>query len=231
MAAVLGLTACGPAPNPGGISDPYEQQNREFFESSVKMDKAILRPLANGAHDALPDEAEIAITNFADNLAIPGRVVNNLLQARLDMAMQNTLRFAVNSTIGLGGLLDPATKMGAPGKDTDFGETLHVWGVAEGNYLVVPLIGPSTERDLLGSIVDIGLDPLKLIVPKPAHLGLYSTVAAKIIDRGRYSETVDSILYDSADGYAQARLLYLQNRRYELGQEVPDVEFEDPYAE
>lgn len=231
LLAVLGLISCGAAPEPGGIIDPFEQQNRAFYESSLRMDKAVLRPVATTVHQALPDKAELAVANFADNLELPGRVVNDLLQLRIGMATQNTLRFAINSTIGLGGLMDPATRMGAPGKDTDFGETLHVWGVAEGNYLFVPLLGPSTERDLLGKVVDIGLDPLKLIVPKPARLGLYSTVAAKIIDRGRYSETVDSILYDSADGYAQARLLYLQNRRYELGQQVPEAEFEDPYAE
>ncbi len=213
-----------------GISDPYEKQNREFYQSSVKMDKAVLRPVATQVGQILPSRAQVAVTNFADNLELPGRVVNDLLQVRIGMAVQNTLRFAINSTIGLGGILDPATKMGAAGKATDFGETLHVWGVSEGNYLVVPLIGPSTERDLLGKVVDIGLDPLRLIVPKPKYLGLASSVAAKIIDRGRYSETIDSILYDSADGYAQARLLYLENRRYTLGQTPAESTFEDPYA-
>ncbi|MEO6300694.1 MAG: VacJ family lipoprotein [Paracoccaceae bacterium] len=230
IVALVGLTSCGPAPTQSGISDPYEAQNRKIYESSVRTDKAILRPVALAVGKVLPPKVQIGVTNFADNLELPGRVVNDLLQANLEMAAQNTVRFAINSTFGLAGLLDPATKLGAPGKKTDFGETLHIWGVGEGNYVVVPLIGPSTDRDMLGKVVDVALDPLRLIVPKPAHLGFGANVAAKIIDRGRYSETVDSILYDSADGYAQARLLYLQNRRYQLGETPPDASFEDPYA-
>ncbi len=231
IVAFVGLMSCGPAPTQNGISDPYEKQNRSIHALNVTLDKAIVRPVATGVDKVLPTPVEIGVTNFSDNLELPGRVVNDLLQAKLGMAVQNTLRFAVNSTIGLGGIMDPATKMGAPGKATDFGETLHVWGVSEGNYIELPVLGPSTERDLLGKVVDIGLDPLKLIIKKPAHLGLMATIAAKISDRGRYSETIDSILYDSADGYAQARLLYLEHRRYNLGQAPSESTFEDPYAQ
>ena len=157
--------------------------------------------------------------------------MNNILQLRLGKAVENTLRFAINSTIGIGGLFDPASAAQVYGKPTDFGETLHVWGVPEGNYVELPLLGPSTDRDALGKVVDIALDPLKLIFPDSGSLPLIAKVGAKIADRGRYSETVDSILYDSADSYAQARLLYLQNRRFELGQAPSDESFEDPYAE
>jgi phospholipid-binding lipoprotein MlaA len=122
--------------------------------------------------------------------------------------------------------------MGVAGKKTDFGETLHVWGVGEGYYLELPLLGPSTARDALGEVVDSVINPIGVLLPKPErYVGTLAKVASKIGDRARYSETVDSVLYDSADGYAQARLLYLQNRRYELGQTAGEDDFEDPYAE
>lgn len=229
--ALLFVTACGPAPGNSGISDPHEAQNRAVHRLNLALDKNVLRPVARGANKALPHPVEQGIVNFADNLELPGRVVNNVLQLRLGKAVENTLRFAINSTIGIGGLFDPATQAGVNGKPTDFGETLHLWGVSEGNYIELPFFGPSTDRDAVGKVVDMAMDPLKLIFPNSGNMSLIAKIGAKIADRGRYSETVDSILYDSADGYAQARLLYLQNRRFELGQVPSDESFEDPYAQ
>ncbi len=227
----LGLAACAPAPTTDGVSDPFEAQNRRTHALNLALDRNLLRPIANSADDALPDPVVQGVSNFADNLELPGRVVNNVLQLRLGKAVENTLRFAINSTIGIGGLFDPATAAGVYGKPTDFGETLHVWGMPEGNYVELPLLGPSTDRDALGQVVDFALDPLKLVLPSDSNIPLIAKIAGRIADRGRYSETVDSILYDSADSYAQARLLYLQNRRFELGQAPSDETFEDPYAE
>ena len=214
-----------------GISDPHEAQNRAVHRFNLALDKNVLRPVATSANRVVPDPVEQGVVNFAGNLELPGTVVNNVLQLRLGKAVENTLRFAINSTIGIGGLFDPATAAGVLGKPTDFGETLHIWGVTEGNYFELPFFGPSTDRDALGKVVDIALDPLKLVLPKGSKLPLMAKVAAKIAVRGRYSATVDSILYDSADSYAQARLLYLQNRRFDLGQAPSDESFEDPYAQ
>ena len=231
IVALLGLVACGTAPVTNGISDPNEAQNRAVHQFNLALDKNILRPIANSATDTLPDPVEEGVVNFAENLELPGTVVNNVLQLRLGKAVENTLRFVINSTIGIGGLFDPAAAAGVQGKPTDFGETLHVWGLGEGNYFELPFFGPSTDRDALGKVVDFALDPLKLIFPDAGNLPLIAKVGAKIADRGRYSETVDSVLYDSADSYAQARLLYLQNRRFDLGQAPSDESFEDPYAQ
>ena len=214
-----------------GISDPHEAQNRAVHRFNLALDKNVLRPVATSANRVVPDPVEQGVVNFAGNLELPGTVVNNVLQLRLGKAVENTLRFAINSTIGIGGLFDPATAAGVLGKPTDFGETLHIWGVTEGNYFELPFFGPSTDRDALGKVVDIALDPLKLVLPKGSKLPLMAKVAAKIAVRGRYSATVDSILYDSADSYAQARLLYLQNRHFELGIAPSDESFEDPYAQ
>ncbi|MEY4306178.1 MAG: hypothetical protein RIT52_2353, partial [Pseudomonadota bacterium] len=126
---------------------------------------------------------------------------------------------------------DLATAAGMPENDTDFGETLHVWGVGEGAYLEVPFMGPSTTRDLAGSVIDLAIDPLNHL-NRTQVLGVAGIkLASKIGDRGRYSELVDSILYESADSYAQARLLYLQNRRHQLGQTEDEADFVDPYED
>lgn len=233
--AVLGclaLTACGPKPAPTGINDPWEKENRSTHAFNLALDKNIVRPLARSTVRIVPAPITQGVANFASNLDMPGIVVNDVLQARLDKAAQNTLRFALNSTIGLGGLFDPATSLGATKKSTDFGETLAVWGVGEGKYIELPAFGPSTQRDAVGMAVDYVMDPLRLVVPKDKQwISTGAHLYTKLGDRGRYSDTVDSILYESADSYAQLRLLYLQKRRHDLGQTTDDSDFEDPYAE
>jgi len=231
LAAFLTLTACG-APTPTqGVNDHYEATNRQVHAFNRAVDKNIVRPIARSTTKIVPEPVQQGVVNFADNLDLPGSVVNDVLQARLDRAVENTLRFGINSTIGIAGLFDPATKMGLPAKATDFGETLYVWGATEGNYLELPLLGPSTERDAFGKVVDMALNPLRLLVPDMYNIPTYAKIASKLADRGRYSETVDSILYDSADSYAQARLLYLDHRRFNLGQAPSEDQFEDPYAQ
>ncbi|MCW1918370.1 VacJ family lipoprotein [Rhodobacter sp. KR11] len=231
LPGLLALAACA-APAPSGINDPYEGFNRKVHGVNVAVDKNVIRPLATGASKVVPDPVARGVTNFADNLALPGMVVNSVLQANIGDAAHNTMRFLVNTTVGIGGLFDLATPAGAPERSTDFGETLHVWGMAEGPYTELPLLGPSTARDALGKVVDVALDPLRMVIPKDqAWVGTAAKGLALLDKRGRYSETVDSVLYDSADGYAQARLLYLQNRRYDLGQAEAESDFEDPYAQ
>jgi len=228
---LLALSACS-APAPSGIDDPYEGFNRKVHGFNTAVDKNVIRPLAAGTSKIVPEPVSRGVTHFADNLSLPAAVVNDLLQVNIGDAAHNTMRFLVNTTVGIGGLFDPATAAGAPERPTDFGETLHVWGMAEGAYTELPLLGPSTARDALGQVVDYAMDPLQLVVPSDKMwVGTVAKAYAKLDKRGRYSETVDSILYDSADGYAQARLLYLQNRRYELGQAEAEADFEDPYAQ
>ncbi len=239
VSATILLSACAaPAPLPLG-EDPLEARNREVHQFNVALDRALLKPAAT-TYGSIPDPVERGVTNFADNLDLPADVVNNLLQGRPHYAVQNTFRFAVNSTVGILGLFDVASLIDAPHKKTDFGETLHVWGMAEGPYVELPGFGPSTERDTLGTVVDLVANPVGALIPDlPSGVGTAATIASKLGDRNRYSATIDSVLYDSADSYAQARLLFLQNRRFELGQNAggtgaePDFldPYEDPYAE
>ncbi|MGQ0566549.1 MAG: MlaA family lipoprotein [Gemmobacter sp.] len=236
LSAVLALVACGPAPAPLGINDPNEAANREVHEANKAVDRALVGPASNAYGGAVPGPLRQGLSNVAGNLNLPGDVVNGVLQGRPGPAAENTLRFLVNSTIGIGGLFDPARAMGIDGKTTDFGETLHVWGFPEGAYVELPILGPSTSRDVAGRVVDVALDPIRLLLPR--REGAVATVAgaaSRLGDRYRFDNTVDSILYDSADSYAQARLLYLQNRRFELGQTggtgTDDDGFIDPYAD
>ena len=228
------LAACAAAPDGALINDPYETSNRKVHDFNTGLDTALLRP-ASEVTEALPDVLTDRVVNFADNLALPGMVVNGLLQGDLESAISNTFRFVLNTTIGLGGLFDPADEAGLYEKSTDFGQTLAVWGVPEGAYIVLPFLGPSTERDTFGLIVDFTFDPLQFLIPPEAQeLQPYAFVGKKVISRGRFGSTVDSLLYESADPYAQARLLYLQSRRFDLGVPVDSAYKEggvDPYAD
>lgn len=225
VVVLLAVAACAGPETAGGIYDPYEMQNREVHEGNRQLDQVLVRPASNAYGEVLPEPVRIGVSNFASNLAVPGTVVNDLLQLNLGDALHNTARFLLNTTVGLGGFLDPAKEAGIEARESDFGETLHVWGFKEGPYLELLVLGPSTSRDAVGKFVDIFLDPLGQVIPAPERYALpVASVAARMGDRYRFSGTVDSILYDSADSYAQARLLYLENRRFELGTVVSEAD-------
>ncbi|WP_428514478.1 MlaA family lipoprotein [Roseovarius sp.] len=218
----LAVSGCTPTPAghpPGEVFDPYEDENRQTHAFNRALDRNLVRPAGKGAAGILPDDVENMIGRFAFHLSIPGAVVNNILQGNMKGATEDTYRFVVNTTIGLGGLFDTATELNMPeATDADFGQTLHVWGVREGAYLELPLLGPSTERAAAGKVVDLFTNPLSYMLDEPANYGIPAASAVSgLSDRGRYADTIDSILYESADSYAQARSLYSQNRRFKLG--------------
>ena len=237
LVAVAGLlSACAATPDATGINDPFEPANRKVHAFNKGVDRALVGPASKG-YGIVPEPLKRAVGNVADTLDLPGDIANNLLQLRLADAGQNSLRLAMNLTFGLGGLFDISTEIGMPGKPTDFGETLHVWGVGEGPYMELPLAGPSTARDTVGMLADIALNPVRLALPtKEANAATIIKLFSRLGDRDRFSATVDSLLYESADSYAQARLLYLQNRRFQLGKAAgeagtSDDGFIDPYAD
>lgn len=226
------LAACSVAPPGTLVHDPYEARNRQVHAFNKSLDGMFF---SEGTGDlSVPDEIRIPVQNFADNTALPGMVVNGLLQGNLVIAGTNTMRFLLNTTIGFGGFFDPAGAIGLETQETDFGATLAVWGVPEGAYLELPVLGPSTERDLAGKVVDYVLDPLREIgTPEQRLAGTAIRIAESAIDRVEYGNLIDEVLTDSADSYAQARLIYLQNRRFELGDDGgdPTSGFVDPFAE
>lgn len=230
--AAATLAACAPtsqAVSPDGINDPYEIGNRKVHAFNKR-----LFGKGNGTYArVVPQEFQMIIHNVADNLSMPQVAVNSLLQGDLNGAGVATYRFAVNSTIGIAGIIDATGEFGGPEHDTDFGETLHVWGVGEGAYLELPVLGPSTQRDTAGRVVDLFTDPLGYALQSPDKYALTGIKLAEKLGKGsRRSDTISDLLNDSADSYAQARLIYLQKRRYELGGKADALPvYEDPYAQ
>ena len=228
---VMVVSAC--SPRQGAVADdPFERLNRSSHAFNKGLDRNILSPLSKTYTDVVPDPMEDSVTNFARNLSLPGKVVNNVLQLDLSSAARNTVRFALNSTVGLAGLFDPSQKIGLVEKNTDFGETLQGWGVAEGAYLELPLFGPSNMRDGSARFVDmLLLDPAgQILKPPVSEYRTASTMGALLQTRQIYGAQIDEVLYGSADSYAQSRLVYLQSRRFEL-RDIANDDYIDPYAE
>ena len=235
------LAGCAAGPGPDGFNDPFESTNRKVHSFNRGLDRVAVGPLAGGYVSILPEPAQNVVSNMANTLDLPGDILNNILQARIDDAATNTLRLGVNLTMGVAGIFDAATAIGLPVQPTDFGETLHVWGAGEGPYLEIPFSGPSTVRDAVGTAVDLAVNPVRFLLPaREATAASVIKLLSRLRDRGRFANTVESILYDSADSYAQSRLLFLQNRRFALGQSDPASAatnddfidpYEDPYAQ
>ncbi len=229
------VSACAPAPVAEGISDPNEAANRRIFAFNTRVDQKLFAGAAR-REDASPRPAPLRrrVRDFAANTALPSVIVNGLLQGRAEDAVHNTVRLLFNTTIGLGGLFDIATGIGLEERSTDFGETLHVWGVAEGDYVMLPLIGPSTERDALGIAVDFFTNPLTYALAPPARY--WPPLAGPVTwasDRLSYGSSIEDLLSNSEDPYATVRLFYLDSRRYDLsggesGDDLYDI-YEEAY--
>lgn len=234
LIALLGaVSACTPRPagHTGEVFDPHEATNRDVHTLNKALDQAIIRPLGVGYAGATEGPVGTGVSNFATNLGEPANLLNHTLQGNVEGAATAFARFFINTMFGLGGLFDVAGDSGLAEHETDFGETMHVWGVGEGAFVELPVFGPSTERDAVGIIVDMVIDPVGAVSSaRTARIGTGIKLVDKVGGRGRFADTVDSILYDSADSYAQARLIYLQNRRFELGGDRAGL-YSDPYTD
>ena len=178
LALTLALAGCattGPA-TPG---DPLERMNRGTYRFNAAIDRAVLKPVATGYRNGVPRVVRTGIGNVLSNLAFPTTIINDLLQLKLKDAAIDLGRFAINSTLGLGGLLDPASHFGIPRNNEDFGQTLGRWGVPAGPYVVLPLFGPSTLRDAPSMLVDAQTDlrvQLDLETEEKVALGVLTVV-------------------------------------------------------
>ena len=221
------LGACS-APLEEGISDPFEASNRQVHEINKSLDKNIVRPIAVLYGDSTPVQLQSAVNNIAMNFSLPGNSINYILQGEIKSASNSSMKFLVNSTLGVVGIYDASSQLGIKSEKTDFGETMAKWGIGEGPYLDILVLGPSNQRDGIGRVVDIVFDPVGLIGAGPKGVATVTSVAFGLSARSQFRESIDSILYQSADSYAQSRLFFLQNRRYELGtnQTMPYI---DPY--
>jgi phospholipid-binding lipoprotein MlaA len=218
---LLGGCASPPA-DPAGVNDPYEASNRAIFDFNLSIDRTFLRPTAERYQNYVPEAVRDSLRNALDTLHAPVVVANDLMQAEAGRAGTMTGRFLVNATLGLGGLFDVASRFGLDAHDEDFGQTLAVWGVGDGPYVMLPLLGPSNPRDAAGKAVDLALDPFSYIKFKRHLLWEGTRQYLNIVDnRARSLETFDAIERDSLDFYASARSLYRQNRAYQIRNGMP----------
>ena len=225
------LSACSSSFQLGNYDDPYENVNRKSHEINKAIDKKVLRPSSKIYVRALGKTPRSAIANFSENWGLPKDFVNYTLQGDLGNVSKTSGQFLINSTIGLAGIFDPSEKFGISARGTDFGETLHRWGVSEGDYVEIIFIGPSTERDMVGKVADLLLNPVGFVLnPWQSRLITTTNVGNVLGNRAALGSTIDSVLYDSADSYAQTKLAYLQGRRFRLNPEISEI-YSDPYEE
>jgi phospholipid-binding lipoprotein MlaA len=203
-------------------NDPFEEANRVVFAFNDRLDQWVLKPLAQGYRAVLPDVAERGVGNVFLNLSEFNSAANSILQGKLDAAMASGGRFAVNTTLGIGGLFDVASAMGMKSQHTDLGETLAVWGVPRGPYLMVPFFGPYTARSALGASVDVYLSPEAYISSTRGRNSLYGI---RVLDERAELLDADALL--SGDRYVFLRDAYLQRRAAEIEVESSDGDFSD----
>jgi phospholipid-binding lipoprotein MlaA len=232
LVALLGLVACATTPEGAGDpNDPFEPTNRWMFEQGLAVDKALVKPTALAYRRVLPQPVRDSFRNVLDNLKSPNVFANDVLQGQPKRAGDTAVRAVINTTIGIGGIFDVAAKIGIPKHYEDFGQTLGVWGVGEGPYLVVPIIGPSTTRDMVGRVVDFFIDPLTYVQWSGEEY--YFPYVRFVVDnldlRERAIETVDDIERSSADFYAGMRNLYRVTRENMVrnGEAIADEELPD----
>jgi phospholipid-binding lipoprotein MlaA len=210
------------APGSEQTGDPYEATNREIFDLNLKIDRLMLRPTAERYSTYVPEGVRDSLRNALDNLRAPIVFANDVLQGEPRRAGQTAGRFLVNSTLGIAGLFDIGTRLNLESHEEDFGQTLAVWGVGDGPYLVLPLLGPSSPRDSAGRLVDIALDPTVYIRIKRHVFWMVGREYITILDtRARNLEAFDDIERSSLDFYATTRSLYRQHRTSEVRNGMP----------
>jgi phospholipid-binding lipoprotein MlaA len=205
--------------------DPFERMNRATYRFNDFFDRHLARPLARGYRAVLPEFARRGIGNFFANVGYPTVIVNDVLQLKLKDAAGDTGRLVVNTVVGVGGLVDPATRIGLPAHDEDFGQTLGRWGVRPGPYLVLPLLGPSDLRDAPGRFVDHYTNAEYLIKNRKAK---YALVGADLLETRAELLAADEAISLAYDPYALVRNAYLQRREYLVRDgQVPDEGYDE----
>lgn len=207
LTLLLGACAHTPADDP---ADPLEPVNRAVFKFNRVADKYVAKPVAKGYVAVVPSPLRTGVTNFFNNLFYPTVIVNDLLQAKFGQGARDTGRFLFNTTVGIGGLVDAAAMIGLDRNDEDFGQTFGAWGIGPGWYLMLPLLGPSSNRDLVGSAFGIATNPLTYTEDDAL---VWSLNLLNIVDTRAALLNADSILDQQFDPYIFVRSAYLQHRQ------------------
>ena len=230
LAACAALAACAhtPADDP---SDPLEPVNRGLFAFNETADKYVLRPVAKGYDKVMPDLAKEGVHNVLSNLFYPTVFVNDFLQGKFGQGVSDTGRFLINSTFGIAGVFDVATKGGMPENDEDFGQTLGYWGLGPGWYIMLPFYGPSDNRDLVGRVTDGFTNPANYASDRWLP---YEVTVVEAVDKRVRLLPADRFLQQQLDRYVFVRTIYLQNRNAKVYDGNPpheDLEFNEDEAD
>lgn len=216
IGALVLLTACATtAPtsqDSADVYDPYEGWNRGVYNFNDKVDRAVLEPVAKGYRAVTVEPVRGTVSNFLTNLNQPVVFANTILQGKPTAAVDTFARFLVNSTVGLGGLFDPATSLNVPAHREDFGQTLGVWGVPNGPFFMTPFVGANNLRDSVGSVVDIAFNPMTWVGFEGQTVFQASTTTAGVVSgRENLIEAVE-VLRDQPEPYIAWRRNYTQSR-------------------
>ncbi len=210
LAVSVGLGGCATGPD-ADPRDPLEPFNRSMFQFNDDLDQAFIKPLAKGYNAIMPGPVNQGVTNFFNNLRDVKSAINNLLQLKIGRAFSDVGRVAVNSTVGVLGLIDVASNLNLPSYKEDFGQTLGVWGFDSGPYLVLPFFGPSSGRDGVGVVVDWFIDPLYFIDDDGTKWALRGL---RLVDTRADLLSASRVVSQAAlDPYAFIRDAFLQRRR------------------
>ncbi len=207
--------------------DPLERINRPIYAFNMTADRYVLRPVAKGYVTVVPSPIRTGINNFFSNLLYPRVIIHDLLQGKFGQASRDTARFLLNTTYGIGGFLDPATLVGLERNDEDFGQTLGRWGVGDGWYLMLPFLGPTTNRDLVGFVGDIWTNPLYYADSLHDRERIGLTVLDTVDGRSRLLD-FDSVLEQQIDPYVFMRTAYLQRRLNQVYDGNPPLALTEP---
>lgn len=212
-ASVLALTGCATHP---ADPDPYESVNRKVFEFNRGVDRYVLLPVTKGYRFVVPEIGREGVSNVFQNLGEPANTVNHVLQGEADDAVATTFRFLVNTTFGLGGLFDVASWIGNEPRPDDFGQTLAKWGVPQGSYLMIPLLGPATTRSVGQIPLSIAANPTSYLLADESFWAKAGVTGAAAVDqRNKMIDSgVDDMLENVIDPYVALRNAYLQHRRH-----------------
>ncbi|WMJ71066.1 VacJ family lipoprotein [Stenotrophomonas sp. 24(2023)] len=193
--------------------DPWEPFNRRVHRFNVAVDNTVARPLATAYTHVVPRFARTGVSNFFNNLRSPVTIVNQLLQGRPDDAWDSLGRFLMNTTLGIGGLFDPASKAMVANRREDFGQTLGAWGWRNSRYVELPFFGPRTVRDVFGLAGDIPLSPIRTVEEDKVRIGLQGL---QLVDTRAQLLAVDDLRDSAVDEYALVRDAWLQRRNYQI---------------
>ena len=196
------------------VNDPLEPMNRAIFGFNEVVDRNVLKPVAEGYREVVPGFGRDRVHDFLGNLRAPLTAIHDVLQGDIENFGVTVARFGLNSTFGVLGIMDVASEMGLRRKEEDGGQTFGVWGIPEGPYLVIPLLGPSNPRDAVGYVVDWVIDPFNIYTNGTnEHWAQYSRTGTSVVDqREKLLDPLNEIQKSSLDYYAAIRSLYRQRR-------------------